>query len=173
MIKVPYPKEGEYPAYAKTYYVTLQGADPLEKLIERAISTEKLWRNIPEEKGNYAYADGKWTIKQVIGHITDCERIFGYRALSIVRGETANLPGFEEDEYAASGRHNDRSLSNIIDEWVAVRKANIILLSTFSGHDFNIVGKANNTPTSVAAIIHALAGHELHHTNVLIERYGI
>lgn len=173
MIAVPFPKEGEYSPYAIEYFNELNGADPLQSLIERAGEVEKLWRGIPVEKEEYRYAEGKWTIKQVIGHITDAERIFGYRALCIARGETANLPGFEENEYEAAAKHNDRSLGNIIDEWVHVRNANIVLFSTFTHSDFAIVGKANNHPTSVAAVIYAIAGHEIHHTNVLKERYGI
>lgn len=173
MIKVPKPKEGEYSPYAVAYFNLLGDDDALQTLISRAAQAEQLWRSIPEERGSYRYAEDKWTIKQLVGHITDVERIFGYRALCIARGETVNLPGFEEDEYEAAAKHNERSLSNIIDEWVALRKANIILFSTFTTSDFNIVGKANNQNTSVAAVIHALAGHEKHHTNVLKERYGI
>lgn len=173
MIKVPKPKEGEYSPYAVTYFKALGDEDALQALINRAPEVEKLWRNIPEEKGSYRYAEGKWTIKQVIGHITDVERIFGYRALCIVRGETINLPGFEEDEYEAAAKHNERSLNNIIDEWVSLRQANIILFSTFTTGDFNIAGKSNNNNTSVAAIVTACAGHEKHHTQVLIDRYGI
>ena len=173
MIKVPKPKEGEYSPYAVTYFNALGNNDALQTLINRAAEVEQLWRNIPEDKGHYRYADDKWTVKQVIGHITDVERIFGYRALCIARGETINLPGFEEDEYEAAAKHNERSLNNIIDEWVALRKANIILFSTFTTTDFNIVGRANNQNTSVAAVVTALAGHEIHHTNILAERYGI
>lgn len=173
MIRVPFPKEGEYSPYALAYYNMLNGADPIQSMTERLDTTEALWRAIPEEQGEYRYAEGKWTIKQVIGHVTDVERIFGYRALSIVRGESVNLPGFEEDEYEAAAKHNNRSLGNIIDEWVLLRKANIVLFSTFTAHDFTVVGKANNHPTSVAAVIYGLAGHEIHHTNVLQQRYGI
>ncbi len=173
MIKVPKPKEGEFSPYAVVYFNTLGEDDALQTLIGRATEAEKQWRAIAADKQEYRYAEDKWTVKQVIGHIADTERIFGYRALCIVRGETVNLPGYEENEYAAAGKHNERSLDNIIDEWVALRQANIILFSTFTTSDFNIVGKANNQNTSVAAIIYALAGHEKHHTHVLKERYGI
>lgn len=173
MIKVPKPKLGEYSAYAQVYMDAMGDEDALQALINRTPETEKLWRSIPAHMEGYRYAEDKWTIRQVIGHITDAERIFGYRALCIVRGETVNLPGFEENEYEAAAKHNERSLGNIIDEWVHLRKANIILFSTFTASDFAIVGNANNNKLSVAAALYILAGHEKHHTKILKERYNV
>ncbi|UPT65757.1 MAG: DinB family protein [Sphingobacteriales bacterium JAD_PAG50586_3] len=173
MITLPFPKEGEYPPYFGEYYKRMEGVNPSELLAPRLDSVTSFWRSIPEEKGNYAYAEGKWTIKQVIGHITDTERIMSYRTMCIVRGEKQSLPGFEENDYAANGRHNDRTLASIINEWEAIRKSNIILFSTFNMSDVEAIGMANNYKISVTAIIHAIVAHEMHHTMVLTERYGI
>lgn len=173
MITLPFPKEGEYPPYFANYYKIIGDKDLGGLVISRLDTATTLWRSIPEEKGNYAYAEGKWTIKQLLGHITDTERIMGYRAMCIARGEQQSLPGFEENDYAENGRHNERSLAGIIDEWEAIRKSNIILFSTFNMADVERLGMANNYKISVTAIIHAIVAHEMHHSWVLTERYGI
>ena len=173
MIKFPFPKEGEYPPYFANYYKVIGNANLGDLLVSRLESSPKLWRTIPEDKGNYQYAEGKWTIKQLLGHITDTERIMSYRAMCFTRGEEQSLPGFEEDDYAALGRHNERTLASIIDEWEAIRKSNVILFSTFSLADAKLVGKANNYNISVTAVVYAIVAHEMHHTNILTERYGI
>jgi uncharacterized damage-inducible protein DinB len=173
MITFPFPTEGEYPSYFANYYKVIGNNDTGSLLASRLDSSTAFWRSIPEEKGNFAYADGKWTIKQLLGHITDCERIFGFRAMCIARGEQASLPGFEEDDYAHNGRHNERTLASIIDEWEAIRKSNIILFSTFNADDVARTGTANNHKISVTAIIHAIVAHEMHHSTVLKERYGV
>lgn len=173
MIKVPFPKEGEYPPYFANYYKMLGHNNPADLLVSRLAEATALWRSIPEENGLYAYADGKWTIKQVIGHITDSERVFGYRMMCFSRGEVQSLPSFEENDYAANAGHNNRTLSSIIDEWEAIRKSNILLASAFTAHDLEKTGVANSYKTSIAAVIYAIVAHEMHHTNVLKERYGI
>lgn len=173
MITLPFPKEGEFPPYFGEYYKRMDGINPSELLGSRLEAATTQWRSIPEDKGNYAYADGKWTIKQLLGHITDTERIMSYRTMCIARGEKQSLPGFEENDYAENSRHNERTLASIIDEWEAIRKSNIILFSTFNMADVERLGKANNYKISVTAIIHAIVAHEMHHSRVLTERYGI
>jgi uncharacterized damage-inducible protein DinB len=173
MVTVPKPIPGQYQSYFEHYLSLVGNNNALQVLVDRATEAAQMLKAIPEDKHEYAYAEGKWTIKQVLGHVADSERIFGYRALCIARGEKASLPGFDENEFEAKANHNSRSLNNIVDEWLHIRQSNIILFSTFNDDDFNSVGMANGSPCSVAAIIYAIAGHELHHANILKERYGI
>jgi uncharacterized damage-inducible protein DinB len=128
-------------------------------------------QGISEEKSKYAYAEGKGTIKEVLQHITDTERIFCYRALAIARGEKANLPGFEEDDYAKNSNANSQSWQYLIDELLAVRKSTELLFNSFSEKALLSEGKASNNKLTVASIGFILLGHFYHHKTVIEERY--
>ncbi len=168
---MPRPTENDYAPYYKDYVNYIEGDNIIKILRDQLSRTVKLVKSIPEEKGNYAYAKGKWSIKEVLGHITDSERIFAYRALCIARGEKKSLPGFEQDDYVRGGNFNNRTLMSLIDEFIQLRKSNIILFNSFTEDMLNKRGLANNNEVTVRAILFITAGHEIHHINILKEKY--
>lgn len=127
--------------------------------------------SIPENKLEYRYEVNKWTIKDVVLHLIDAERIFAYRALRIARNDLTELPGFEENDYVNEANANLRSISNLIEEYDAVRKSTIILFSNFSNAQLHKIGKASNCSVSVRAIGVIIQGHEKHHAKIIKERY--
>src|SRR5690606_14488952 len=126
---------------------------------------------VDDEKGKYSYAPGKWSIKEILGHLIDAERIFSFRALCFARGEAQPLPGFEQDDYVREANFNSRSISSFMEEVYFLRTANLILFKSFSEAELSKVGVANENPISVRAIIYIIAGHEKHHMNILKEKY--
>src|SRR5204863_8887114 len=119
----------------------------------------------------YAYAEGKWTIRQLVGHLIDGERVFGYRAFCIARGEKQNLPGFEQDDYLLTAPYNNIDLEDLLSEMRLVRLANIAMFRTLDEEAWSRVGIANNNEVTVRAIAFIMAGHVRHHMNVLRVRY--
>jgi hypothetical protein len=126
---------------------------------------------VPAEKEAWAYAEGKWTIREVVGHLIDGERVFGYRALCIARGETQNLPGFEQDDYLRTSPYNHIELEDLLSELRLVRLSNIAMFRNLDEEAWNRVGIANNSEVTVRALAFIMAGHLRHHMNVLRERY--
>ena len=167
------PSEKDYASYYKGYISEIKGDDILSILEEQLNSATKYFDSIPEEKGNYAYAEGKWSVKEVLGHVIDCERIFAARALCIARGEKQSLPGFEQDDYVREANFNKRTLKNLTDQFSLVRKSNLILFETFSDNELNKRGIANENEVTVRAILFIIAGHGLHHIKILKEKYGL
>jgi uncharacterized damage-inducible protein DinB len=127
--------------------------------------------DIPDEKWNYRYAEGKWSIKEMLQHITDAERIFSYRALCIARGEKQSLPGFDENTYAAASNADRRKKEELIEEFKTVRKATEALFQSFDDEQLAKIGVANNKSISVNGIGFVTVGHVMHHLNILQERY--
>jgi len=123
------------------------------------------------EKLNYRYAQNKWTIKEILVHIIDDERIYAYRALCFARNDKTELPGFEQDDYALHSRANERSLENILEEYEAVRNATIALFNGLPEDSLLRMGTANNNKATVRAMAYHIAGHELHHMNIIKEKY--
>lgn len=132
---------------------------------------EKLLESISEECSMHSYAPGKWTIKAMWQHMTDVERIFAFRALSIARGEKQNLPGFDEDEYALAAMAELRSWNDIKEEFLLNRRSVAMMFASFTGEHLSATGSANNTMRSVNDIGLALIGHCLHHVEIMHERY--
>ncbi|MDQ6610732.1 MAG: DinB family protein [Bacteroidota bacterium] len=128
-------------------------------------------QSIPEEKWDYRYAEGKWSIKELVQHLIDTERIFAYRALTFARGDKTGLPGFEENEYAAASKAGRRTKESLIDELKVVRLATEMLFHSFDEEQLKLMGTANNNPISVNTIGFIIPGHLKHHINVLKERY--
>ena len=128
-------------------------------------------KNIPLEKQDFRYAEGKWTIKDLILHMIDVERIFSYRALRISRNDTTALPGFEENDYVVHANANKRSFESLIEEYISVRKATISLFSSFTEEQYMRIGVASNNAVSVRALGYIILGHEKHHILVVEERY--
>ncbi|WP_233268741.1 DinB family protein [Mucilaginibacter lacusdianchii] len=170
MITKPQPDE-----YVSFYagYVTYaaQYTDIIQLLIQLRDSTHQFINEISTEKENYAYATGKWTVKQLVSHLIDAERIFAYRILRISRKDDTNLAGFDENLFVENADVNKRSLTNMADEFKAVRSANLYLYKSITEEQSLYVGMANNSAITVRALLYIAAGHELHHLNILRERY--
>ena len=126
---------------------------------------------MPPDKLTYRYAENKWTIKEILVHIMDDERIYAYRALRIARNDKTPLPGFEQDDYVPFSKANQRSLASILREYKTVRQATVSLFTSFNMEDLLRIGTANDHPVSVRALAWHIAGHELHHLNIIKERY--
>ena len=166
------PKEGEFPQYAIIYIGLLPDDGLLLKhLQDNFIAIKELILSLPEEKLLYRYAKDKWTIKEILVHIIDDERIYAYRALRFARGDKTELPGFDQDDYALSSRANERSIENIFEEYEAVRSATIALFNGLPKDSFMRRGIANRNKATVRALAYHIAGHELHHINIIKEKY--
>jgi len=163
-------KSDEYPAIYSPYIETVVG-DVVELLNEQVESFPEFLANIPPGKSEYAYAEGKWTIKEVVGHIIDTERIMAYRALRFARNDTKELAGYDQEDFVANARFNDRSLASFADEFVSVRKSNLLLFNSFNDHELARKGLASERLVSVRAFMYIIAGHLNHHRNIIRERY--
>jgi uncharacterized damage-inducible protein DinB len=163
--------ENEYSSFNATYIKALDGVNLIEELEISLHDFIKFVQNIPMDKFDYRYAEGKWTIKDIIQHIIDAERIFGYRALRISRNDKTPLPGFEENDYVENTAANRRSIQELLTEFSAVRHSNLLLFKSFSEAQLARMGKASNHPISVRAIGFLLIGHLKHHQTVFQERY--
>ncbi len=128
-------------------------------------------RSIPQELGSLRYAPGKWTVKEVVGHVIDTERIQVYRALRIARNDKTDLPGFEQDDYIPYSNSNARTMGDLVEEFAAVRRASVLLLRSFPGDAWSRRGTANNMSLTVRAIAYILVGHEMNHRKTLQEKY--
>jgi uncharacterized damage-inducible protein DinB len=170
--KVEKPKDGEFSQYAKMYMDLLPDDGLLLKhLKENFDKTREFILSIPEEKLTYRYAKNKWTIKEILVHIIDDERIYAYRALCFARNDKTELPGFEQDDYSLFSNANERSIENILNEYEAVRNATITLFEGFDETALLRKGIANKNKATVRALGYHLAGHELHHINIIKEKY--
>lgn len=145
----------------------------LVHLEENFIRARVFIESIPERKLYYRYAPGKWTIKEILVHIIDDERIFAYRALRFARGEQVNLPGFDQDEYAIQSQANERNLESIFDEYEAVRRATITLFKYLPEDSLDRMGHGTGTfnDATARALVYHIAGHEQRHMNIIKERY--
>jgi hypothetical protein len=170
---MPKPIPGEYSPYQIAYINTVQEENIFKVLEGQLDFVPKFLSSISEEKGNYAYADGKWTVKQIIGHVIDTERIFAYRSLCIARGEKQTLPGFEQDDFVAAANFNNLKISDLISQFIKVRESNLLLFKSLDDKDFNKRGTVNNYEITVNAILYVIAGHLNHHLKILKEKYLI
>lgn len=163
----------EYNAYYKNYIDKATDVDIIKGLKSNLDSVVEFYSEIPKEKHDFAYAKGKWTIKDILLHIIDTERIFAYRALRIGRGDLTPLAGFEQDDYVLALNSTALSLDNIIEEYKAVRMGTIQLFQNFERCDTKTtrIGEASGSPISVRAIGYIFTGHENHHNQIIKERY--
>lgn len=164
------PQAHEYPAWGETYISKIEGNDILP-LLERQATEFPEYLNSLLEKADYAYAPGKWTLKEMAGHIIDTERILVYRLTCFARNEQHALPGFEEDDYVANANFADRSLSSFAEEFALLRKANLYLFKSLKEPELNRSGTASERQISVRALLFVIAGHVIHHTQIIKERY--
>lgn len=163
------PQPNEYPQWAKSYIDQVSG-DVLEVLELQATEWPEFINSL-EHKGDYAYAPSKWTIKELAGHVIDTERILVYRLTAFARNEQAALPGFDEDEYVTNAHFSDRSPSSFAEEFSMLRKANLFLFHSLQKEELDHIGTASERQISVRALLHVIAGHVIHHTRIIKERY--
>jgi hypothetical protein len=159
------------PPFYQTYVKHVQTMSLREALDFSLTKYEQIVGEIPESKGLYRYTEGKWTIKELLVHVLDAERIFGYRALRFARNDKTMLPGFEENDYVPNSAANDRSLKSIMTSMQLIRASTIDLFDTFSMEMLKRTGSANKTEISVETIGYVIAGHQLHHCSILQQRY--
>jgi hypothetical protein len=165
------PENSEYPPYAEVYVSLVPDGDIVATLGKQLEDTLALIKSIPETRGGWRYAEGKWSIKELIGHVIDCERVFAYRALRFARGDATPLSGFEQDDYVRSASFDKRSLSDLANEYEHVRRATISLFANLAESAWNLRGAANNNEISVRGLAFMVAGHERHHVAILRTRY--
>jgi hypothetical protein len=162
--------------YAKPFarYVALVPEDDIVSTIEQQSSeTQRLMSSLDDTKAAHRYEPGKWSVKEVIGHIIDAERIFGYRALAFSRGETASLPGWDENAYAATANFDQWRIGDLAELYAVARRSNIIYFRNLAPEAWNRRGIASNNAITVNALAYVIAGHERHHLQILHERYKV
>lgn len=161
----------DFQKYIQRYLDLIPSENWLEELKKAGEKTVSLYSFLTEEQSKYAYAEGKWTLKEVLLHLSDTERVFQYRILAIARGEEKNLPGFDEELYAQNSFANERSLDSLIEEYQLIRNSSLILLETFNPLVLNNIGTANGNQISAETIGKLIVGHNIHHLSVIEERY--
>jgi DinB family protein len=171
VIDVARPQPGEYAPYCDRYISLIQGNDILATLENGRRQMMLLLSGRDEADGNFRYAPEKWNAKQVLGHVCDTERIFAYRALRIARGDQTPMEGFEQDDYVSNGPFAGRPLSELIEDYIAVRRATLTLLRNLDEEAWSRRGVANKNEVTVRALAYIIAGHELHHRRILEEKY--
>jgi len=165
------PESGEYAEFYANYISKVPGTDVLGVLEAQRLQMLHLFAGRSERDGSFRYAPGKWTVKEVLGHITDTERIFTYRALRIGRGDITPLPGYEQDDFVKNGGFEARTLADLVEEFGAVRSASIMLFRSFGEEAWSRRGVANQKEVTVRALAFITAGHQIHHRMILEERY--
>ena len=166
------PEETEYaPPYGR--YIARVPETAVLPVLESQIAELRALAEAASEKETYRYAPGKWSVRELIGHLTDAERVFGFRAFCFSRGEEAALPSFEENQYVAASGYDAVDLAALVREWVLVREANLEFLKRLPEESWSRTGTASGWPISVRALVYALAGHVRHHREVLRQSYGV
>ena len=164
------PGGGEFAPYYERYIGRVPDGDVVE-LLERQAGEAAAYLRSAAEKADHRYEPGKWSVKEVVGHLNDAERIFAYRALRIARGDQTPLPGWDENAYVPTGNFGARSLESLLDEWADLRRATLWLFRHLDAEAFARRGTANNHGVSVRALAYVTAGHIAHHLEILRSRY--
>ncbi len=162
---------GIYPPYFNTYVSLVENEEMNSLLRKEAEEAEHLFSSIPDEKWLYKYKANKWTVKEVLQHITDTERVFNFRALAFSRRDPNTFPSFNENEYTKNSNANNRNPKDLLAEFLAVRKSTQLLFHGFSDEQLNAIGKASSNEMSVKGIGYIISGHFAHHVKILKERY--
>jgi uncharacterized damage-inducible protein DinB len=164
-------KDISVPEFYKGYINSVKEDDMMEALANNTRQFRKFLKHIPGKKINYAYAEGKWTVKELLQHMIDAERVFCYRALSFARKDSAPLPSFDENVWAITAKAPKRKWNDLVDEFKALRAANIAFFASLDEEQLQQTGTANNNVMSVAALGFVCAGHVAHHMRIIRERY--
>lgn len=165
------PTDKEYAAYYAAYVGLVPDGDLFAVLATQATETENLLRPLGEARSQHRYAPDKWSIREVIGHVADAERVFTYRALRFARGDATPLSGYDEKVWGETSNAHARTLISLLDDLQSLRAATVSLFRGFADADWDRAGQANNNPITVRALAYIVAGHERHHIKVLRERY--
>ena len=168
------PKKQEYPPFYQPYIDVLDKESGLTDLLETSLEQfEQVLYNIEEAKHEYFYAEGKWTIKELVQHMIDAERVFVYRALRLSRQDKTPLPGFDENVYVSNYKCNSREYTDLLDEFCLLRRSNILMIKDFNEEELDREGIVSGLPITVRAIAYICSGHVLHHLKIIKERYLI
>jgi len=167
------PADTEYAPFYAGYVALVPETDVLSVLEEQRDVFRRFAAAVPADRERHRYAEGKWSIREVAGHIVDAERVFGYRAFAISRGERAPLPSFDENDYVRESGYEDVPLGDVVDELVVVRDANLAVLRRLPADALGRLGTASGKPVSVRALAFIMAGHPRHHLEILRERYRV
>ena len=165
------PEKSEYDPYYERYISLVPDGDVKAVLASQPDELKRLISDVPEDKGTFAYADGKWTIKQVLGHLIDGERMFAYRIFRISRGDKTPIEGFEQEGYIENAHSNGRSFAELLKEFKLLREANMLFFNNLRSEDWLRIGTANQKGISVRALAWIMAGHIRHHIGILRARY--
>lgn len=157
--------------YMTSYVSRVNDNDLIAALNNTLADTLELYGSVPADKETYRYGVGKWSIREVLGHVLDTERIFAYRALAIARGDKSQLPGYDQDAYVLTSNANDRSLNDLLTEFELLREGNIYMYEHFTEAMLDEAGNANNLTVTPRIIGFMIAGHNAHHNIILKERY--
>ena len=168
---IPRPAASEYPPFFATYVDKVPEGDILQQLSNQIEDMRHCFGALTPEQAEYRYAPGKWSLKDILGHLADGERIFAYRALRFARSDRTNLPGFDQDTYVTSGEFQNRSVGSLLDEFILQRQANIILFSSMDEDTLARSGMADGKDITVQSILYIQVGHIIHHIQVVKVRY--
>lgn len=167
------PGADEFAPYYAGYIARLAHVDPVAEISAQRDRMRAFLSALTDEQAMHRYAPGKWSVKELVNHLTDAERVFAYRLMRVGRGDATPLPGFEENDYARAAESDRRPWPDLVDEWLAVREATIRLVSGMPPDAWLRRGVANNAPVSARALLFIILGHTDHHRGVLVERYGL
>ena len=165
------PQPAEYDPYYEKYVSLVPEENVVDVLAHQRKELSQMFHGVSDRVGNFAYAEGKWTVKEVLSHLIDGERIFAYRVFRIARGDETPIEGFEQDGYIENSHANRRSISELLDEFKLLRKANVMFFRNLEADDWTRIGIANNVEVSVRSLAWIMAGHIRHHAAILNERY--
>lgn len=173
-----FPNSSEYASFYANYIRLIgeymkenQAENIVEVLAKQGEETKKRFAEFSEQEATFRYEKGKWSIKELLGHMTDTEQIMSYRALSFYRGEKQSLAGFNENEYVREANFDAIPYSDLLERYEIVRKASVALFKSFDAAQTSKMGEASQNPMSVRALVYMIAGHDIHHIQILEERY--
>ena len=172
-LRLPRPATDEAAAYYQNYIAEVGGDNIEEQLVEQLSHVERLLSSLNDAAALARYAPGKWSIKELLGHLNDTERIFSYRLLRISRGDATPLPGFDQNPYVVAGRFDERPLLDLIGEFRAIRLSTVALASGIPAHAWPERGVASENSVTARALLYIIVGHVAHHLHVLRDRYGL
>lgn len=170
-VRVKRPDAKDYSEYYHNYVQHVPEGDILDILDKQADLLGRFFAGVNEEKSLYRYEEGKWSIREVVGHLLDVERIFSYRAFRFSRGDQTELPGFDENSYVPKGNYDQHDITELVEEFYLLRKATVSMFRGFDKKMWELSGKANGAAMSVRAVAWILAGHLIHHMKVIQSRY--
>jgi hypothetical protein len=167
------PGDNEYAPYYRKYVSLVPDDDLIGELKKQIVDLRQMVAAVPSEREHYRYGPDKWSIREVVGHVIDGERVFGYRVLALSRGEAAPLPSFNENQFVELSTYGKQPLSELLAEFLLVRQANLIVLDRLTDDDLKRTGTVSGNPVSVRGVGYILAGHARHHMKILHASYGV